>query len=259
MSRKTNFILFLILFVYVFTGCINEIESEHVVTNVDIQYSDDVSPCRAILTPEQPGEKPVWKINGEVVDEALVSNSGALELIIEPNAEIKFEYETVLENTVYFYNNELEIPPVANELILYSMNFRNESFNEQQISLNVQYDYEFDYSTETSVGGISGSGGSALNYIGSTGEYEFYQPLKVQLSPVFDIENTPHIFNIDVLHDGQKYVVSSEDIQALYFNYRFSYDDASINHPNTIVFTNELSNQTYELQVDWIHKLEAKY
>lgn len=252
---KYKLLLFLLLVVYVFTGCVSDIEPEYVHTNIDIQFSDDVSPCRATLIPELVGEEPFWKINGESVDGALVSDSGVLELILEPNTEIHINYETVLENRVYFNDNLLEAPPVANKLILYSMNLSNETFNEQPESLNAQYDYDFNYSTETSVGSVSGGGGAALNYIDSLDVYEFYQPLEVQLTPVFDRKNTPHIFNIDVLHDNQKFVTSSEDIQALYFNYRFSYDDASVNNPNTIVFTDELSNREYELQVDWIYEL----
>ena len=184
-----------------------------------------------------------------------IGESGALELVLDPSTEIHVEYETVLENTVYFSDNFLEAPPLANKLILYSMNFYNEPFNEQPLSLNAQFNYEFNYRTETSVGTVSGGGSASLNYIDSLAVYEFYQPIDVHLSPVFGIENTPHIFNIEVLHDGQKYVVSSEDIKALYFNYRFSYDDASVNNPNAIVFTNELSNRQYKLQVDWIYEL----
>jgi hypothetical protein len=134
------------------------------------------------------------------------------------------------------------------------MNFYNELFNEQPLSLNAQFNYEFNYRTETSVGAVSGGGGASLNYTDSLAAYEFYQPIEVQLTPVFGIENTPHIFNIDVIHDNQKIVTSSEDIQALYFNYRFSYDDASINNPNTIVFSDEFSDREYELQVDWIYE-----
>lgn len=178
---KYKLFLVVLLVVYVFTGCVRNIEPEYVHTTIDIQFSDDVSPCRATLTPEEVGEETVWKIDGETVDGALVNESGVLELILEPNTEIHVNYETVLENTVYFSDNLLEAPPVANKLILYSMNLSAENFNEQPVSLNAQYDYDF--------------------------------------------------------------------------NYRFSYDDASVNHPNTIVFTNELSNRQYELQVDWIYEL----
>ena len=166
-------------------------------------------------------------------------------------SNIHLQYETIINDIVYTYDDLIKSPPIANKLTIYSLNFYNESFDDQNNSLFMRFNYDFEYVKDTSAGGISGGGGIKLIYNEASSQQDLYSPLEVKLSPVFGDRTTPHILHLNVDNSDTLYCTSFEDLQSLYFNFRFNYDDDSINNPNLITLKNNISGQDYELIVDW--------
>jgi hypothetical protein len=255
MKIKTNTLFILLTFALI--GCQKDIELEYQSTDLLIQYSDDVSPCRAFLTPEHLGEVQTWRINGHIFETAFVNDSCTKELILVPDSVIYLKYETIINNIVYTYEEWIESPPVANKLTIYSMNLINESFINQEVSLYLHYDYDFVFKTDYSSGSVSGGGGRSLSYNEASSLYDLHSPVEVPLTSAFGDMVTPHILEFDIVNyaNSQETVSSSAtELQDLYFNFRFNYDDDAINNPNVIIFKNIISSKDYELIVDWTHE-----
>jgi hypothetical protein len=246
---KLKYSIFLIILVFVFTACKKEEVFEYQNTELSIQYSDDVSPCRAWITPEQVGKVQTWNINGKMNETEFAEDSCTMEIIMEPQSETHLQYETRINNTVYTYDEVIESPPVANKLTIYSMNFFNHPINVEDNILSFHYDYDFPYTTENSTGVISEGGGRGLIYKKDSSLRDLYSPVEVELSPSFGDLTTPQVFNFEIKHMDSVYIASSIELQDLYFNY----DDAFLNNPDIIKFNDQISGQDYELIVDWSH------
>jgi len=244
---KLKYSIFLFLLAFVFTACEKEDLIEYQNTELSIQYSDDVSPCKAWITPEQVGKVQTWKINGNINETEFADDSCTMEIIIAPQSETHLQYETRINNTVYKYDEVIESPPVANKLTIYSINFLNHPINVEDNILSFGYDYTFHYTTENSTGVVSGGGGRGLIYKEDSTLRDLYSPVEVELSPVFGDLTTPHVFNFEIKYLDSAYIVSSIELQDLYFNY----DDASLNNSDIIKFNDQISDQDYELIVDW--------
>ena len=177
-------------------------------------------------------------------------NSGKAIIPIEPNTEVYLEYETTIGDIEYRYSGSIIAPPIANKLIIYSINFNKETFEEEINPLSMRYNYGFHYNTDVSTGVTSGGGGVQLNYNDSLSQLELYRPLEIELSSYFQTNKNPFALKIELadLCFTNTYCISSEDLQELYSIYHA----ASTENPNLLYFTNNVSHQDYQVNVDWV-------
>lgn len=223
-------------------------------TNALIEFEDNVSPTKVFVTPEHIGEIYKWRVNGNPLETIPGNNSGIAIIPIEPNTEIYLEYETTIADVEYNYSGWVKAPPIANKLIIYSINFSEEAFDEMINPLSMKYNYGFHYNTGLSSGITSGGGGVQLNYNDSLSQWELYQPLKINLSAHFQTNNNPFDLEIKVadLTFTDLYCISSEDLQMLYSVYHA----ASTEEPNLLFFRNNVTHQDYQVNVSWVYEEE---
>lgn len=114
----------------------------------------------------------------------------------------------------------------------------------------MRYNYGFHYNTDVSTGVTSGGGGVQLNYNDSLSQLELYRPLEIELSSYFQTNKNPFALKIELadLCFTNTYCISSEDLQELYSIYHA----ASTENPNLLYFTNNVSHQDYQVNVDWV-------
>lgn len=251
MKTQTTKVIFSVLILL--AGCKDD--SKMVLnTNASIEFKDDVSPTSAIVTPEHVGETYKWSVNGTPLETIPGDNSGKAIIPIEPMAEIYLEYETTAGDVEYNYSDWIYAPPIANKLIIYSINFNGETFDEMVDPLSMRYNYGFQYNTGVSSGVTSGGGGVQLNYNDSLSKWELHQPLEINLSDYFQTNNNPFDLEIKVadLTFTDLYCNSNEDLQEQYSIHHA----ASADNPNLLLFRNTVSQQEYEVTVDWVYEAE---
>ena len=244
--------LLLLVFTLTLLSCKDDNSLKETATSFSIEFEDDVSPTRALVTAEQRGLETIWKVNSEEVEFSTSSNTGALELIIEPDKDYYIQYETVGEDFIYTFDTLLAAPPLANYLSLYSLNFTNETLDLESNSIQIQYNYE--YQTNLSAG--SSSGGRTLVELENSSALGLFSPVDLFITSAFylDPQASLHLQLriINFSEDPADTLSFSEvNLRELYFSQRFSYTDAAASNPETLIFENSLTGLSYELAVDW--------
>ncbi len=195
-----------------FLNC--EKEEEPTQINITYELLDDVSPVRIKFSATQNLNWSEWRVNDVRVHDDTNNNRGFEHQFYEEGITNVSVDARGFNGEIYFGNLDIEIPGVANKLMLYGYYFRNAfAFNiiDDTLSFNFGYYDGTEYSFDKALV-------SKTSFI-SKDSVIFYTPLIFNISGFSEVapEKLNLAFSIEGVNSGDIYFKTNTGIRDLYY------------------------------------------
>jgi len=238
---KKRFLIIVIIALSL-SNCTKEINKSEIVINYELL--DDVSPVKAILSVDNNLHWSEWILDGSTPQQSENNNYNTYEYIFDDfgisNVKIN---ASGINGEKYFGNQDIEIPQIADKLIIYGYNFQNEyDFNLTDENLIFRFKY-YNGSTYSNYSTTIPSSTYEIN-----DSFTFEIPIEINISG-FDIIEGDNLFIY--------FIIEGSESSNQYFRVNFFLKDWYYHHrmyaPNYIYLDNGVgdNNERIFLDSDW--------